>query len=203
MANYRKLWVNWQSKTLQRGELDATIELLPSFLQYETVPFQIVFLAPSDSDPSASYDRLDISNMSLKVSLNDTLDDASPLAQQETWTKDTSTNAFQGEIVVNTAAMNTYINADNKPLYFEIEVTEGTTRSKVYRANVIIQQGVTSISSESPDPSQEYYTKQESEGRFIGSRLPAGVMITLVSPDGTRERIIGVDDDGQKLDYII
>jgi len=203
--NFRKIWCNWTDKRLQRSNVDGTSIRIPEFRQYETIPFQVTFVEPSAADPLASYSLLDISNSTLTVSLNDTLDDATPLAEATggDWSKDTSQNYFRGELVVNTSAMNTYVDAASKALYFQIELVDGTGRSRAYTELTTIKQSVTQVATSSPDPAKEYYTKDESTGLFRGTRFGNGEQLTLVSPDGTHERILGIDNDGNLINFLI
>jgi len=202
LANFRKLWVNENTGQLQQDDTNAGPVVLAPFRQYTTVPLQVVLLEPTPGDLIGTYTRLDVSNISLKVSFNDTVDDLTPLAQQTSWTKDTSNNTFQGTVALNTAAMNSYIDADTKALWMEVEWTEGGARSKPLTVAVQIRRSVTQITSTSPNPSNEYYTKSESHGVFIGRRLGPGEQMTFESQDESHERILGVDNDGNAIDFI-
>lgn len=202
MANTRKLWVNWVDKTLQYSDTLGTVVALPAFQKYETVPLQIVIVEP-DPDSYGEFNRVDVSDMTLAVRINDTLDDASPLVEQTSWTKDTDQNCFTGNLVLNTAAFNTYIgSSDSLTAYFEIEAIEATARSKIYRAVVNLKQGVGTVTTTSPDPAQEYFTKEQQIGLFLQARLPPGVQITLVSEDSSATRTIGVSNNKEAIDII-
>ena len=200
--NYKKLWVNTVEKQLQRSSTDGTPFIIPPgyFIQYEAQPLQIVLLSPDDEDPFA-YNKLNVDNLGLIVSIDNELDGTTPLAQQDTWTKDTSQNTLRGDLDLNTALLNTAMTVDNFAAYLEIEITDGTSKSKVLRASIAIRQGVTQPTTESPDPSKQYYTAQQSEGIFLKSKVAKGVQITLQSPDGSRTRTIGIDDDGNSIDF--
>jgi hypothetical protein len=52
-----------------------------------------------------------------------------------------------------------------------------------------------------PDPADEYYTKSETSGLFVPRS--GSESITLVSPDGTWQRVLGVDNDGNATDDLI
>lgn len=203
MANYRKIWVDWTNKRLLASPTTLGTITLPAFHKYEVVPFQIGIIEPDPDDPIATYNRLSVANMSLRVVINDTLDDAAPLVEQASWTKNTATNVFTGELDLNTAGMNSYIgSSDTLTGYFEIQIVDNTCRSKIYRALVDLRQGVSQPTTTSPDPQQEYYTKAEMEGLFPRFLRQAGEQDTWTSPDGAYERTIGVSNDGEPIDII-
>ena len=147
---------------------------------------------------------MDISNLSLCVSINDTFDDSAPLASQDTWTKNEVTNVFSGELSLNTSAMNTYIGSnDSVSGYLEVEIQEGTARSKAFTATVTLQNAVTQTAITAPAPLTEYYTKPVADGRFVQKVMPAGEQLTITSPGGTYQRILGVDDGGNVIDIVL
>lgn len=201
----RRIFVNWFSKKLQISDRKSGEFVLPVFNKYETIPLEVVIVEPDTANTGIDrFARVDISNLSLSVSINDTFDDSSPLAQQTSWTKDEDNNIFTGELALNTAALNTYIgSSDSKTAYLEIEIQEGTARSKVFTGTVILQNAVTTVSTTAPTPLDEYYTKAQTTAQFVQKVLPAGEQITLTSPSGTYQRIIGVDDGGAAIDIIL
>lgn len=201
----RKLFVNWQTKKLQISDQKSGDVVLPVFNKYETIPFEVVIVEPSLVALGVErYSRVDISNLSLSIAINDTFDDAAPLAYQSTFTKDEDNNVFSGELALNTTALNTYIGSnDSKTAYFEIEIQEGTARSKIYLATITIQNSVTQVSTTAPTPADEYLTKAQTSAQFLQKVLPAGEQITITSPSGTYQRILGVDDGGASIDIIV
>lgn len=201
----RKLFVNIQTKALQISDRNGGVYVLPPFNKYETVPFEIVLV---ELDTSAiglpRYRRIDISPLSISVAINEVFDDATPLAYQPTFAKDEELNAFSAELALNTAALNTYLgSSDSKNAYFEIEMQEGTARTKIYTAVVTLQNAVTQIGATVPVPTDEYFTKSQTTAQFL-PRIgePAGQQ-TYTSPSSTWQRIIGVDDAGQPIDQIL
>lgn len=199
----RKLFVNWYTKTLQVSDTNGGIFALPPFNKYETIPLEIVIVQP-DGSQFNKFSRVDISSLSISVAINDTYDDASPLAYQPTFSKDEDTNTFSGELALNTVAMNAYIGAaSTKDAFFEIEIQEGTARSKIFLAEIELQNSVTTTATTTPTPIDEFYTKAQSEQQFIKRVMPAGEQITMTSPSGTFQRIIGVSDAGQEIDQVL
>jgi len=201
----RRLFVNWWTKQLQISDRNSGPFTLPPFNKYETVPFEIVIVEPAvESTRLSTFSRVDISNLSISVAINDTFDDASPLAYQPTWTKDKDENVFSGQLELNTAALNTYLGSNSSLTpYFEIEIQEGTARSKIYQATVTLKNSVTNISPSAPSPVDEYFTKAQTSAQFVQKVMPASEQLTFTSPSGTYQRIIGVDDGGAPIDTIL
>lgn len=201
----RKLFVNFQTKSLQISDRNGGVFVLPPFNKYETVPLEIVLV---ELDTAAAglprYRRMDISNLSISVAINDAFDTATPLAYQSTFTKDEELNVFSGELSLNTVAMNFYMgSAETGSPYFEIEIQEGTARNKIYTAIVTIQNAVTQVGSAIPTPADEYLTKAQQVAQFVQKIMPASEQLTFTSPSGNWQRIVGVDDSGAPIDIIL
>lgn len=201
----RKLFANFQTKALQISDRNGGLFVLPPFNKYETVPLQIV-LVESDLTSSGlpKYTRLDVSSLSLSVAINQTYDSAAPLAYQPTFAKDEQLNMFSAELALNTAALNAYLgSADSKSAYFEIEVQEGTARTKVYTAIVALQNAVTQVGGTVPSPVDEYLTKAQQVAQFMPRVGEASAQLTFTSPGSVYQRIIGVSDTGEPIDQIL
>jgi hypothetical protein len=205
----RKLFPNWFDKTLRVSDKNGAIFSLPDFNKYEVIPLEVVIIEP-DLDPSGifrglqTFQRVPVANLSLSVSLNDTYDDASPLAYQNTFTKDETVNTFSGSLSLNTAALNTWLgSSEYKTGYFEIEIQEGSNVSKIYRAEVRVHNSVSQVGAVVPSPVDEYYTKAQADAQFLKPISSAGVQVTITSPGGIYQRVFGVTDEGQPIDQIL
>lgn len=201
----RKLFVNVQTKSLQISDRDGGVFALAPFNKYETVPLEIV-LVESDltSRGLPKFTRLDVSPLSISVAINQTFDSAAPLAYQPTFAKDEELNMFSAELALNTAALNTYLGSNTSmPAYFEVEIQEGTARSKIYTAVITLQNAVTQISSVAPTPVDEYLTKSQQVAQFFPRVGEASGQLTFTSPGSVYQRIIGVADDGSPIDQIL
>lgn len=201
----RKLFVNWTTKTLQVSDLNGSPFTLPAFAKYERIPFEVVIVEPDLTSPGLlKFSRVSVANLSLSMSLNETVDDAAPLAYQNTFTKDTTTNVFTGSLNLNTSGLNTWLGStDDKTAYFEIEVTEGSDLQKIYLAQVTVKQSVLPAGATVPSPVDQYYTIAQTESQFLKPVSPAGVMHTITSANGLYQRIIGVDDGGNVIDQVL
>jgi hypothetical protein len=198
----RKLFVNFLKKTLQISDINGGAFVLPALNKYEAVPFEIVILEPASSRGLDRFTRMDVSALSLSIAVNDTYDDAAPLAYQNIWTKDEVDNVFSGELSLNTAALNSWIGSESsKAAYFEIAITEGTDRSVIYIASITLQNAVTQSGAVVPTPVDEFYTKAQADSQFV-RKIEDG-FITVQSPGGTYQRVIGVDDGGAAIDQIL
>ena len=141
----------------------------------------------------------------LRVSLNDTLDDASPLVQQTTWTADSGTNTFTGTLDLNTAGMNSYVgSASSVSAYLQIEFSQsGGGWTPVYQQSITVKNSVTQPTSTSPDPVQTYRTADESDGLYDTPIMRQGVFKVIISSNGQWQRVLGVDDNGTAVDQIL
>ncbi len=204
MALARKLFVNWHTRRRQKNDLSVTLDPVEElgFLKYEQYPFEVVIVEPDSTDGGINaFQRVDITDLTLKMAINDTLDDATPLAEQVTWTKDTSRMVFSGTLNLNTAAMNSYITANKSP-YFELEITDGTNRVKVLQEACNVALALLPVATTSPDPSRVYLDYNETFGIFVPRVMGNGESISIPSPNGAYRRIIGCNDDGTARDDI-
>lgn len=201
----RKLFCNWLKKTLQVSDVSGEIFVLPAFNKYEVVPIELVIVEPDVATRGIPrFSRVDISNLSLAIALNDTYDDATPLAYQNSFTKDESTNKFTGDLSLATAALNSWLgSSDSKDAYFEIEVQEGSNVSKIFQATVTVKNSVAQVGATVPSPVDEYFTKAQVEAQFLRHFNGAGIQVAILSPSGNYQRIFGVDDGGNAIDQIL
>lgn len=201
----RKLYIQWHKKVLVLSNESCTEVDPPIFQKYETVPLKIYLIEPAAPWTPNSFAFVDVTNISLKVAINDTLDDASPLAEQASFTKNTNDNSFEGNLALNTGTFNSWIgSSESKTAYLEIEATEGAApRTKIYSKAITVKGSVLQPTTTSPDPTKEYYTKDEMNGLFVQFRLQPGQTISIPNLASTHERVIGCTDDPDKLDVIL
>jgi hypothetical protein len=205
MALGRKLFVNWHTKRRQKSASSSAPDSVDRLVFYkrETVPFQVVILEPDPDGGLNAFTRVDITDLTLRMAINDTSDDdATPLVEQSTWTKDEETNTFIGELPLNVAAFNSYLAADKTP-YFEIELLSASSRVKILSELCEAKVGVLTTTTTSPDPLSEYYTIQQLRGIFVPYVLPPGKTITIPSQDSNSQRILGCNNDGTAQDDIV
>lgn len=209
MANARTLWINRiTGKRLvnMRSNLNEEPARLP-FYKYSTVPLKIYIL---DQDPDGgpnNFKKLSITGLSLTVTINDTMDDASPMVETAgaSWTADAQDNSFTGVLNINTSALNSWLNStDGKAAYLQVKYTDADNNLvTVLREQCIVYQSLDQVATTSPNPAKRYLTYDESVGLFMARELSAGECITFKSPDGTKLRTLGVTDEGTAIDDFV
>lgn len=199
----RKLFINWTTKKRQSGENSSAPEPTLIFHKYEQVPFEIVIVEPVPGRTDLnSFQRIDIANLTLSVTVNEALDDGSLLALQETWTKDTTENKFSGSLNLNTAAFNTWLGSTaEKSAYFEVQLLDSDgDRVKVVSEACLVRLGVLQTTTASPDPNQNYLTVEQAQGLFVPRILQLGENISWADTNGTIFRTVGTDANGTAID---
>lgn len=200
MSLARKLFINWHTRKRQRTDQATAGDVVDTlrFLKYESVPFEICIIEPDPEGGPNDFLRVDVTDLSLKVAINDTLDDAAPLAEQTSWAKNTANNTFTGNLNLNTGAMNSYITGDKTP-YFEAEVSDSTgARFKVISEVCSVGIGVLQTTTTSPDPAKVYLELDVAKGLFLPRELGDGETITF--KNGIYRRVIGENPDGSPQD---
>lgn len=202
MSFSRKLFINWHTKKRQKSDISSSPDIVDtlSFMRYETVPFEVVIVEPDPAGTINSFKRVDITDLSMTMAVNDTLNDSTPLAAQSSWAKDTTNNTFSGNLDCNTGLMNTFIGSTaSQNAYFEIEVLDSTgARSKIITEVCLVKLGVLTTTTTSPDPTKVYPTLDEALGLFLTRIL--GDQETITFKNGVYRRTLGVNADGSSQD---
>lgn len=201
----RKWFINWYTEKFQISDANGGEFALPEFHKYETIPLKIAIVEPDLTAKGVEkYRRVAIANLSITVSINDTYDDSSPLAQQAAWTKDQTLNEFQAELGLNTLAMNTFLGSSPVvDAFLEVEIQEGTARTKAIIQAIRIRNSVTQIGASTPTPVDEYFTKAQTTAQFFPRVGEPGTQLVITSPGNIYQRVIGVDDGGAPVDVIL
>lgn len=118
-----------------------------------------------------------------------------------TWTPDDSGTALTGSADLNTVAMAAAVAAlavgATVSTIFWLRITNGTTRQVTVQASVDIYKSAITSGTPSELPVTSYLTRDECLALFVKyAGNPAGATITLTSPDGTEEVVLGANDDG-------
>ena len=202
---FRNLWVNWITKSLQQSDLNGGEFVLPPFYKYESAALRIRILEPDPTVFPEGFSIVSVAPLTLTVSINDTLDDATPLAQQASWASDTTLNKFEGTLDLNTVAMCAYVgSASSVQAFFQIDVTQaGGAPMPIYQKQITILNSVTQPTTTSPDVTKTYRTADESDGLYLGTIGAPGKWRTELSPSGNYSRTLGVDDGGAPIDIIL
>jgi len=203
---YRNTYLNWVEKRLQISEINGGEFIFPTWYKYESVPLRVHLIEPNTSALGPDeFSRVDISNLALRITINDTLDDAAPLAEQQTWTQDASQNTFMGVLDLNTVGMTTYIGAAaSMPGYIQISVSEiGGVWRVVYQRQITIENSVAQPTTTSPDPTKTYRTAEESDGIYDTPQMRPGIQKVAISLNGAWQRVWGVDNNGTAIDQVL
>lgn len=207
MALARKLFVNWHTRRRQKNDLSASPDPVQTltFGKYEQLPLEVVIIEPDSTRGGLNdFTRLDITDLGLKVIINDTLDDASPLVELSgvDVTKDTGRRAFLGTLNLNTAGMTSYIGSTDKTPYFLVLIYDGTNWVPVLQETCSVLVTAATQTTVSPDPSRQYMDYNENLGVFVPRVMGPGESIVIPSLNGLYRRIIGCNDDGTARDDI-
>lgn len=198
----RKIFWNWVSNQILLS--DESPALVPDgfwvFPKYSKLPFRIAIVEPCSPYGHADLERVDITDLALKVTIDNVLDTAAPKVEQASWTKDTSDMTFSAVLDLNTTPFNTYVGtSDGLTPYFQIEAT-GTTFNAKHRRTCTIQQSLTQPTTVSPDPTKVYPTLDEITGMFLPRVVGPGESLILQDANGQVLRVIGVRTDGTPQD---
>lgn len=198
----RKIFWDWLGGKILIS--DQSPALVPdgfwNFHKYSKIPFCIALVEACAPYGPGSYQRVDITDLALKVTIDSALDVASPKVEQASWTKDTSNMTFSAVVDLNTTPFNNYVGSnDALEPYFQIEVT-GTSLNAKFRRTCKIFQSLTQPTTVSPDPTKIYPTLDEIQGMFLPRVLGPGESLVLQDANGQVLRVIGVRTDGTPQD---
>lgn len=184
---------------------------LNNAFQYALINFRIYPVRPNGRITGSIYSVLDLDNLTIKMGIGAKAGSESLLAYTapEDFTKVYDSGSagpgyFSGSLDLNTTEMNAAIStAASISSFFEIQIGDSADYRTAYSSAITINATVMTggAAAATPTPVEEYYTKAETSGLFVprsGSET-----ITLVSPDGTWHRILGVDNDGNAIDDLI
>jgi hypothetical protein len=179
--------------------------------QYAIYNFRVYPVKPNGNVTGTLYTVLDLDNLTLKMGVGARSGSESLLAYTApgSWTKNYDSGAsgpgyFSGQFDLNTTEMNAAIgSSDSLSSYFEIQLGDSAEYRTIYNAGITVYSTVMTSGAAAtlPTAADQYYTKEEVAGLF--AKLFGSETITLQSPDGTRFRTLGVDNDGNAIDDLI
>lgn len=80
--------------------------------------------------------------------------------------------------------------------YIEFELNDGSNKLTAYQATITVKKEYIVSGAASPNPLDVYLTESQSNGRFVRKIGQAGESITLMSPDGTKQCLLYIDNAG-------
>lgn len=204
-ASILKLTVDRQNKILV-GYL-GTVTAMPACFQSNVISLQIQIVDPTGNFNSP-YSLVDLAGFGLRASVGMTPTGSAggpaPLALQDTFTWDAANKWFTADLALNTTSINTFIGAlPSIGAYFELNLTFAGNRITILQTTFTLKAVVDELSSTVPATGDVYLTFAESIAYFFPIVGKPGQTLTFVSPDGTKKREIGVNNDGSGIDNLI
>lgn len=192
------LFVNVTRRILQASTTDGSTMAVPAFTYGDVYDLKVALIEQTGSGIGATYTVLSPGSLGLKVGIGQR--GQSPLVLQDTFTA--SGNFLVAQLDCTPAGYATAIDAGTA-LYLEVKAGDSGNFKTVFQELCTNRRAVSTTASASPAPSDQYYSKAEIDALFAKMVNTAGRTITLTSPDGTRQRILGVNDDGSAQDDVI
>jgi len=184
---------------------------LATAYQYAYFNFYVVPVRPNGNITGTIYEKLDLDNLTIKMAIGARAGGEDLLAYTApgSWTKvyDSGSSGpgyFSGAFDLNTTELNTAMgSSDSISSFFEIQLGDSSNYRTAYNAGITIYATVMTSGSAAtlPTTADQFYTKEEVAGLF--AKLYGSETITLQSPDGTRFRTLGIDNDGNAIDDLI
>ena len=174
---------------------------IPSWFHQNAKDIRATFLRLNTTgDFDTPYTKVPAAGLTLSAKLF-TSDGATVLASQATWTINaTDTNALDGVLNLNTAAMATAFTSGattSIQAILEFKMTEPSGGETTWQQTITIKRQYDVVGSPVVIPPDTYLTEAQSDARYVHfTGNQNGASITLVSADGTRTGILYVGDDG-------
>jgi hypothetical protein len=202
MAAVKDIFVDLQNERFVVSSTNSASFSWPRIFHTDDLHLAARFLKanPTGNQQTRPYTLVDISGASLTAKLYNSLG-TTILASQSTWTKDTSNNILSAQLNLNTAAMVAAVGSSASiTTQLELTLLLSDGQYTVRNDTLTIYRALNSAADPVPVPGQHHLTLEEAIGIFVQFISPAGATITLRSPDGSQERILGVDNDGNPTD---
>jgi hypothetical protein len=171
--------------------------------QGSKLPIRYYPVQPTNSLTPPFFTLVPLAGLSLDICVGPRAGSESLLARNNAWTA-TSQGYFEGTLNLNTSELNTAIgSADTYSTFIEINLTDSGEERVTYQETIglipVVKGPGTAASL--PTAAVEYLTAAQQRVEFVRwFNNPAGNTIELLSPDGTRYRLLGVNNDGTALD---
>ena len=204
------LYNDIEDRRLVLGLNRDEVKPFSEFYQGEVLNIRVYPVEPTRSQSPPYFTKADISNMTLKMLMGPRAGSTDYLATQFTWTRvieSGNQGYFDADFSLNTTDIDTALGTGaTHETYFEIITTLDAIARTSLQIPVRINATAYDPTGAAPAPAEaaQFYTKSEAEAVFvkwIGN--PNGAMLSLKSPDGNKERFLGLDNTGNPLDYSI
>jgi hypothetical protein len=204
MAAVKNLWVDLQGSRFINGIRDASAFSWGPIYHNENLNLALRFLKTNQdgalADRSNPMSLVNISGAALTVkvwnSAGDTL-----LAQQTVWVVDGGNSILSGALDLYTVPMIAAIGSSasiTTKLEITLVLSDGTYT--IRNDSLTIYRAFNITGTPAPAPGTNWLTLEQALGIFLRQVNEAGVTLTLTSPDGTKQRVLGIDDYGSGTD---
>ena len=200
MAARLKLYVDWFSHKLKNGP-NAGSFTLPSLYQGAILPMQVQIIEPNSGGNPNQYDIVDPTNLGLQLAIFATqpIGTAStPVAivTQFSWSTSESTKAFQADVKLNTAALNSHIAAATSvAAWLELKVTEGGATTPIFQSKITIAAGGIEATTASVPAGETPLSMEVASQMFATRFMEKGDAIIFQSQDETKHIKVFADND--------
>jgi hypothetical protein len=151
-----------------------------------------------------TYIRVPVSGLTLDIAIGQRSGAEAIKARQNVWTEH-SDGYLYATLNLNTTDLNNLVTGDTYDTYLEIQMTENGNSRPTYQEAITIRSVVIGPAGSSalPAAADQFLTRAQCLQMFVKwTENLAGNAIELASPDGTKFRLIGVNDDGSAQDEI-
>lgn len=185
----------------------------PDLFQSNVVSLKVQCVNPSGtSSPvqvtAQSYNTQNLNGYGMRVSVGATPTGTSggpAVLALATLTWDNVNQWFSGDLALNTTGIDTLIGAgDHATAYFEINlVPVSGNRITIFQSTFTVRAVVDEFTSLVPTPTDQYFTANITNSKFMPRIGEAGAVLTLTSPNGLLKMELGIKDDGSFSTNII
>ena len=159
---------------------------------------------PIRPDGQFSYVRIPVTGLTLDIAIGERAGAEVIKARQNVWTAHADGYLY-ATLNLNTTDLNNAITGDTFTTYLEIQMTESGNARPTFQEQITIQSVVIGPAGASalPAAASQFLTREQCLQMFVKwTENLAGNAIELASPDGTRFRLIGVNNDGSAMDEL-
>jgi len=203
------------NRRLAVGLNDKGAFSIGNIFQGDQIPFRIWPVKPTNTVTAPYFTKQSIDNFTLQFSVGARAGSESLLVSQTSWTKvydagSSGTGYLSATVNFNTTNLNNAIaSSDSYNTFLEIKLAESGVERVIHQQSLIVIACVQGPGSSSalPTPAADYFTKEQVVAllsqcvKFTGNAN--GATLTLVSPDGGSQRILGVNNDKSAKDDLI
>lgn len=169
--------------------------------QYDTLYLAIQpMLLTGEGTLDDPYELIDAANYSVTMLLVKQSDGSTLSGPVSSWTVDETRKV--GKLNLNTAAMATAMSGQTSvACYIEFLFDDGTNAKTTIRQDLTVQKAYITAGTPTEYPLASYLTREECVELFVRwANNENGKTIELKSGDGTKTRVLGVDNDSAPTD---